>query len=119
MKTLNVRLAAVLLACGTVFIVSVHFIHRDQVRRNAYVFLNFADEAQQRAEQAREDDDAKKETKENELAIQNLSWYVNLVSDDIDAAEKLGILQADIGIATSDPRMCSAALLQLEKVVQA
>ena len=53
MRTFNVRLAAILLALTVVFGGGVYFLHGYQVKRNAYVFLDEADKAQDRAKRPR------------------------------------------------------------------
>jgi len=97
MKTLNVRLVAILLGSALAFVAAVYFVHEFQVRRNAHVFLQRADEWQQKAEDARDKGDLKAEKKAYTEAMKNLGWYTNLVPDDVDAVEKLGLLQADLG----------------------
>jgi len=118
MKTLNVRLVAILLGCGLVCCVAVYFVHGFQLRRNAYVYLERAEEAKQRAEKLQDEDDAEKQMKEYVEAIQNLDWYIKLVPDDVEALTDLGWLWADIAQIARDRRMFSNAFSMLEKVLR-
>ncbi len=97
MKTLNVRLVAILLGSALAFGVIVYFVHRMQVRRYAHVFLRQADEWQQKAEDARDEGDIEGEKKAYTEAVRKLGSYADLVPDDVNAVEKLGLLLADLG----------------------
>ena len=102
MRTFNVRLAAILLAILVVFGIGVYFLHGYQVQRNAYVFKREAERAQARAEEAAKEKDAAAERSAFKESIKNLSWYVRLVPDDVDAVEQLGMLLADQGARQPD-----------------
>ena len=54
MKTLNVRLAVILLGVVLAVAVTITLLYSFQKRRNAYVFLRLAQEAQQAAEKAKD-----------------------------------------------------------------
>jgi len=114
-RTLNVRLAAILLVVGLLLGVGVHFLHAYQVRRNAYVFLLEADKAEERAKEAVKEKDQRKEQRAYEDIGRNLGWYVRLVPDDVDALERLGLLLAD---RAQDRRSFSTAFGMLERVVR-
>ena len=95
MRTLNVRLTAVLLVVGIVFGSGVVFLHGYQVRRNAYVFKREADRAQERADAALKENDVKLQKKAMVDVVKNLRWYVRLAPNDVDSMEKLSMLLAD------------------------
>ena len=102
MKALNVRLLAILLACGLVLATLVCGIpglfgglHDFQVRRNAYVFLREAERARERAKEAEEAGNGAKAWKEYRRAIQHYGWYVKLKPDDTDKLEEFGLLLAE------------------------
>ncbi|MBN2473983.1 MAG: tetratricopeptide repeat protein [Pirellulales bacterium] len=118
MKSLNVRLVAILLACGLVFGIAVYFLHAYQVRRNAYVFLRLAEEARQRARAAAAKQDSDAEEKEYQDAIQNLFWYVQLVPGNTDALEDYGWLLADVAEKTQTGALFVEAFPILERVLR-
>ena len=95
MRTFNIRLAVIVLAILAVFIASVYYLHGYQLHRNAYVFKREADRAQARAKKAAKAKDTEAEKSAFKQAVENLTWYVRLVPDDIDAVEHLGMILAD------------------------
>lgn len=122
MKTLNVRLVVILLGCAIVLGGAVYGIHYFQVRRNAYVFLELANEARERADKADEEERPEKALKERVEEAQNLGWYIKFKPDDTDALERLALLLADIARDTRDRRQArrrfSQAFSTLEKVLR-
>ena len=117
-RTLNVRLAAILLAVGVVSVVGVYFLHKYQVRRNAYVFKDEAERALKQSEAAAKEKNADLEQKAYKIAANNYFWYVRLVPDDVDTQEKLGLLLADHAQQTQDRRTFSQAYGLLEGVLR-
>jgi cellulose synthase operon protein C len=115
MRTLNVRLAAILLVFGVVFCVGVYYLHGYQVQRNAYVFKREAERAQARAEEAAKEKDVGLERSATRDRITNLGWYVRLVPDELDVVEELGLLLAD---TAQDSRTYSQAFSTLERVLR-
>ncbi len=115
MRTLNLRLTAILLVVGVVFGGGVYFLHAYQVRRNAYVFEREADRALDLAAKAAKDKDPQAEKKAYQDAIKNLAWYVRLVPDNVDVLEKLGMLMAD---HIQDARAFARAFGFLERVLR-
>ncbi len=82
MKTLNIRLVGISLACLLALGALVHWLHGFQVKRNAHVFLQEAERA--------------KEAGRLGEAVRHLDWYVRLAPDDVDAVAELGLLLADV-----------------------
>jgi tetratricopeptide (TPR) repeat protein len=95
-RTLNLQLTAILLAIVIIFGGGFLFLHGYQVERNAYVFKRESEVLEQRAEAATKKKDDKAAALAYRDAIRNLSWYVRLVPNDIDAMEKLGLMTADM-----------------------
>ena len=95
MRTLNIRFAAVLLVIAIVFGGGGYLLHGYQVERNAYVFLEQADIAETEAEKADEEGNNWLKQKMMREAVQNLSWYVRLMPDEVAVGERLGLLYAD------------------------
>lgn len=83
MRTLNVRLAIMLLIVGVVLGGGVHLLHYTQVRRQATSLLAAADRARE-------------ETKYR-VAIDYLNSYLALVPQDIETRQKLGFWLAETG----------------------
>ena len=96
MRTLNVRLAAILLTIGIVLSSSFYLVHKYQIRRNAYAFMRQADHWEELAEQATKKNDLKQALRCYMQAGKCLKGYVYLVPNDVDALEKYGMLLADI-----------------------
>ncbi len=96
MKTLNVRLVLILFGCVVVMGAGVWGLHSFQVHRNAYVFLDLATEAYERAIEAEEDGNTALASQLRQEAYSNFKWYLNLRGDnlDLDAMEKYGLLCA-------------------------
>ena len=114
-RTLNVRLAAILVVVTIVSCVGVHFLHGYQIRRNAYVFLDAAERDHERALQAAKEKKPVQEQKAYLNEIKNLGWYVRLMPDEVEVMERLGLLLAD---RAQDSRMFSMAFGTLERVLR-
>jgi len=82
MRTLNLRLLAVLITCGVVLGLGAHWLRGYQVHHNAHIFLHEARRA--------------KQSGNLDAAARNLQWYVDLVPGDIDALADLGLVMADL-----------------------
>jgi cellulose synthase operon protein C len=97
MRTFNVRLFAILVASVAVFGVGIYLLHGFQVKRNAYVFLEVADQYHEEARNARRAQNlvALQELQKKELG--SLKEYCSKRPDDIDAAERLGNLYMELG----------------------
>ncbi len=123
MRTLNIRLAAVLFVIVVGGAVGVYFLHRYQITRNAYVFREISEQAEQEAKEAAEQKNFDAEQKANEQAIKNLGWYVALKPDDLDALEKLCMLLADrsdlfVANKMPDTRVFGQAFGRLESLLR-
>ncbi len=98
MKTLNIRLLAILLISLVIFGGAVYGLHRYQVGRNADVFLHRArralDEVETMEETAEADSDRRRERLET--AASNYRWFVRLRPDEVEALEELGGLQLEL-----------------------
>ena len=95
MRTLNIRLAVVLLVAMLLLCVGAYLLHGFQVERNAYVLLEQADRAEESAEAAAEEENDEQRQKSMAEAVKCLSWYVRLMPNDVEARERLGLLLAD------------------------
>jgi len=95
MRTLNIRLALVLLAIMVVLGGGVYWLHAYQVERNAYVFLEQADRAEEQAKKAAEEGNDWLQQQSMQETIRNLSWYVRLMPDESEVRERLGLLYAE------------------------
>jgi tetratricopeptide (TPR) repeat protein len=94
-RTLNVRLAIILLAVIIVGGASGFLIHYIQQYRNAGFFLEQADLAKQDADKAKKDKNSEEEEKARKRQIENMQWYLALRPYDLDKMEELGMLKAD------------------------
>lgn len=90
MRTLNVRLAVVLLVSFCVFGVGVHFLHGYQVNNNAAMFRKAADQQEElfRAAVKKQERDAAQEASKNFFLY--LKMYVQLNPGDLEQVERLG-----------------------------
>lgn len=95
MRTLNIRLAAILAAVAVVFGTGIYFLHAFQVKNNARMFLDQAAAAKQRADEAAKQKDPEVEKKAFEEAVQCYRWYVRLMPDDVEIVETFGKMLAD------------------------
>jgi len=114
-RTLNVRLFVILAAATVVCLVGFHFLHKYQVRRNAYVFAREAERAQQRMETAMKEKNLRAAQLASRDVVRNLSWYVRLAPDDVAAVERLGLLMAD---QADTSQAFARAFGMLERVVR-
>jgi len=101
MRTLNVRLAAILLVSAAVFGGGVEGLRRYQVWRKADFYLDQADDAMVRAEIAREAGTGGDELRAYEDAVNNYNWYLSLRPNETNVSEKVGLLQADLAQITA------------------
>ncbi|MGD0382521.1 MAG: hypothetical protein ABSA77_03300 [Thermoguttaceae bacterium] len=115
MRTLNVRLAIILLVIIIVGGTGVFFIHYFQQYRNAGFFLEQADLAKQEVENAKKDKKPEEEAKALDKQVKNLGWYLSFRSQDLDRMEELGILLADHVV---DGKTFNQAFNSLDKVVR-
>jgi tetratricopeptide (TPR) repeat protein len=123
MRTLDVRLAAILLAVTVVFGTSVYFLHGFQVKRNANVFLQEAERSLTQAKEAKMAKNVREERDGYRNAIRYLGWYVRLVPDDVDNVAKLATLLADrakVSLANRNQnnRLFGHAFTMLERVLR-
>ena len=94
MRTLNVLRAALLLVGCIVLAGAVHAMHFYQVKRNASVFKDAADKAE--------------EKKDYRSAMRNLRWYLDLIqgsSEEANTLERLGFMVTN----TAGPNAKAAA----------
>ncbi len=94
MRTLNVRLAGILLAVTVVFGIGVYFLHASQVRSNASFFREESARAEEEAAQAAKEKNFEAEEEARKNAIRYLDWYVRLMPDEYEAMERLGMMMA-------------------------
>ena len=78
MRTLNVPLAAIVTAVALLSGSGLFFLHRYQVRRNAYVFKHESELLEGRAKEAAKKRDNRAAAIAYRNAIKNLAWYVRL-----------------------------------------
>ncbi len=95
MRTLNVRLAVILLIALAGLGIGVRYLHTFQMRRNAHVYKEAADRAIERAKKAGENKNAPLEEAAYREAMQNLGRYLLFRPDDVDAIEQLVYLMAE------------------------
>ena len=118
MKTFNVKLAAILLVSGLVFLVGVYFWHGHQVYASAGFFLDLAKVAEDKAADARKSADKPAERKAIQDRATNLAWFLRLAPRDpraLDVSEVYGLLMAD---NLQTPGAFGAATDTLERVVR-
>ena len=128
MKSLNVRLVVILLASTLVLVVGAYFLRSHFVHSNAESRLVWADEAEARAELARQDGNLEQAAEEYKSALDNLASYVNLIPEDIDVRQRLGLLRADLvlnrdaelrqEVRKQMPRISGRAIATLEGVLR-
>jgi cellulose synthase operon protein C len=119
-RTLNVRLAAILLVIIIVGGAGTYFVHYFQQKRNADFFLEQADIAKQDVENAKKEKKTEEETKALKKQIENMQWYLSFRPNDLDVVEKLGMLRADHIIVDNvfDNIAYNQAYSLLDKVVR-
>lgn len=121
MRTLNVRLALILMAACFVFFGSVYLLHGFQVRRNAHLFLDEAKLSRQQAAEAAKANNAAAAREANREAARYLSWYAALNPDNLDVLEELGMLQAELAYENRELKsanMFRQAFSRLETLVR-
>ena len=118
MRTLNV-LRAVLLLTGCVFsAVAVQGMHYYQVKRNAKVFLEAANEAEDAAKKATDAGNLAERRKSYGAAMRNLGWYLDLIQgspEEADALERLALMIAD---TAPTPKDAAAAIPRFEQLLR-
>lgn len=95
MRTLNVRLAAILLVISVVFGGGVYLLHGYQIKRNASMFLKQADIEEERAKKAAEEGNLWLKQKALRDVVRCLGWYVRLMPDEVEVRERLGMILAE------------------------
>ena len=116
MRTLNVRLAVILLAIIVVVLAPAsYFLHRFQQISNADFFLEQANIAKQEAENAKKGEKNDEELKAIEKQCRNMELYLVLRPDNLDVMNDLGILRADHIV---DTRSFGQAYGWLDKVIR-
>ena len=115
MRTLNLRLAGILIAITIVFGAGVYFLHGYQQKRNAVFFLEQADVAKQQYDKAHEEKKTEEEEKALEQQLKYLQWYISFRPDDLKAIEQLALILAD---RVNNPRTYMQAYSLLDKVVR-
>lgn len=118
MRTLNVRLAVLLVVGVVVFGVGVYFVHGYQARRNAHVFKDAADRAVASAERAIGESNPRLAQKQYFDALQNLGWYLRLRPEDVDVLDEFAMQSADWADRVGDSRSFSRAFSRLEAVLR-
>ena len=103
-KTVNVRLLAILLLIGILSALGIHWLHGFQARRQAGFFLD-------QAELAIEEDRVAE-------ALEHFNRYIRLRPDDLDALEKLGVLEAKLVLEAGQRELFSRAYNRLEGVLR-
>ena len=95
MRTLNVRLAAILLVISVVFGGGVYLLHGYQIKKNASMFLKQADIEEERAKKAAEEGNSWLKQKALKDVVRCLGWYVRLMPDEVEVRERLGMILAE------------------------
>ena len=115
MRTLNVRLAVILLVIIVVGGASIGFVHYFQQYRNARFFLEQADIAKQDVEKAKKEKNTEEETKALQRQEKNMQWYLSFRPNDLDVTQDLGLILADHIV---DRPTFNQAYTLLDKVVR-
>ena len=120
MRTLNVRLAVILVVILVVFGVGVYFVHAGMLAKNKTVFLDEAKKAQDDMAVAKKEKDFKRLGADFENAYKYWNWYLRLAPWDTDRLQEYGMMLAD---AALDPHLGSGGLVHsasetLETVVR-
>ena len=119
MRTLNVRLAVILLVILVVGGAGAYFIHKVQQKSNAVFFLEQAEIAKQNLEKAKKENNSEEQAKALKKQIENLRWYLSFRPKDMDVMESLGLLMADnISNNINDDRSFAMAYGYLDIVVR-
>jgi cellulose synthase operon protein C len=114
-RTLNVRLAVVLFFAAVTLVVGIHYLHRYQMWRNAYVYRDASQRAVERAKKAGSDNDKLQEDEAYREALRNYRLYLRSRPDDNAAQEEFALLSAD---RARDMRSLVRAFGLLERVLQ-
>jgi len=104
MRTLNLRLLAVLMVLGMVLCGLVYVVRGVQIRRNAGVYLRLAQRA--------------KEAKKTDAAVRNYRLYLRLAPDDVHALMEFGGYLGDLGSQLALPERSKQAFWLLERATR-
>ena len=114
MRTLNVRLAVILIVAAVVMLVGIFYLHKYQMWRNAYVYRDAGQRSLERAKKATEDGDKSAENNEYREALRDLRLYLVSRPDDVEVYEQFAVLSAD---RARDARSFTRAFGALEHVL--
>ncbi len=123
-RTLNVRLALIILVAIIVGGTGIGVIHYFQQIRNAGFFLEQAELAKQELDDAKKEKNTENEAKAQDKQLRNLVWYLSFKPNDLDVLEQMGMIQADrvVDIIQTDhfldTKSFSQAYTSLDKVVR-
>jgi cellulose synthase operon protein C len=119
-RTLNVRLAVILLVILVVGGAGAYFIHKFQQKHNAVFFLEQAEVAKLNMEKAQKEGNSEEQLKALKKQIENMRWYLSLKPKDMDVMESMGLLMADNVIARNltDERSFGSAYGYLDIVIR-
>ncbi len=121
MRTLNVRLAAILLVGLVSFAVGVHLLHGYQIRRNARVLLDEGKALKEQAEKAEQAGDLVASRQLKTDAAKQMGWYLNLWPDDLAVKKEHALLLADLAYDSTgikSTRLFLETLNRLEALVR-
>jgi tetratricopeptide (TPR) repeat protein len=118
-RTLNVRLAIILVVILIVGGAGVYFIHSMQQYRNATFFLEQAKIAKHDLEDAKKEKKTEEQQKALQMQEKNLQWYLSFRPNDMEVMEELGLLFADniVDGTTFNQIAFNQAIGLLDKVV--
>lgn len=103
-RTLNVRLAVILIVAAVVMLVGIFYLHKYQMWRNAYVYKDAGQRSLERAKKAAEDGDTSAENNEYREALRDLRLYLVSRPDDVEVYEQFAMLSADRATLPDRPR---------------
>ena len=118
MRTLNVLRAVLLLAGCLVLAGAVHAMHYYQVKRNASVFLDAADKAEEAAKKAGEAGNLVERRKCYGAAMRNLRWYLDLIQGSAEEADTLERLAFMIADTAPNPQAAGGAIPLFEQLLR-
>ena len=95
MRTLNIRLAVILLVVSVVFGVGVYLLNGYQITKNANMFLKQADTEKEQAKKAATEKNSWLRGKSLVNESQCLEWYIRLLPDNVEVRKRLGMLYAE------------------------
>lgn len=115
MRSLNVRLAVILLTVIVVGGVGIFFLHYFMQKKHADVFLEQAEVAKLDAEKAKKEKNTTAENEAIDKQLKNLGWYLSFNPKDMDVMETYSLLLADHIV---DEQSLNQAISWLEQVVR-